>query len=41
MSYLSMERGVGLAVGLVLGILAYFTVVWALPVLAQFTWIYT
>ncbi len=41
MSYMSMERGIGLAVGLILGIIAYFLVVWALPLLSQGTWIYT
>ena len=41
MLQLSTERGVGLIVGLILGIVAYFLVVWALPLLSQGTWIYT
>lgn len=41
MLHVSMERGAGLVVGLLLGVLAYFLLVWVLPLLAQVTWIYT
>lgn len=41
MLHVSKDRGLGIGLGLVLGIAAYFLVVWALPLLARLTWIYT